>query len=133
VRKVFLNQKSLSKNNTTGALVLISSLSTHTDLQWEGAKRMSNGTKAGEALKFLHRAGVKKFDSVIDKDDVTDMIQLVIWDLIAAMEATQFATCSLCDAKEECAPCNYSHGKFPGLAMTLRKGIKKKSVKCWPT
>jgi hypothetical protein len=122
-KSILKAKKRMRKNNTTGALVLISSLSAYTDLQWGGAKRISNGTKAGEALKFLHRAGVKKFYSVIDKDDVTDMIQLVIWDVLAAMEATQFATCSGCDAKEKCAPCNYSHGKFPGLAMILRKGI----------
>jgi hypothetical protein len=129
-----LKAKKRMIKNTNTSLVLISSLSAHTDLQWGGAKQRSTGTKAGEALEFLHRAGVKKFDSVIDKDDVTDMIQLVVWDLIAAMEATQFATCSGCDKhKEECAACNYAMGKFPALAMDLRKGIKKKSIKCWPT
>jgi hypothetical protein len=128
-KSILKAKENMSKNHNT-TFVLISSISAHTDLQWGGAARNAKGKNATEALTFLHDAGVKKFDSVIDKGNISDMIQFVIWDLIAAMGATQFATCSGCNETTECHACNHQ-SKFPKLAMELRG--EQKNIKCWPT
>ena len=114
------------------SFVLMSSLNTHKSLQWSGAKRMAEKkSSAHEALSLLMNAGFYKLDSAIGTD-VKDLVFLAVWDLIIAMKADSFATCSDCSRFHFCTKCNYQ-GKFMRLAMSLRKSVGKESLSCWPT
>jgi hypothetical protein len=121
--------------NTNTSFVLMSSLNTRKDYMWLGAKRASeNGTSSpDDALTLLFDSGFLKLDNIIKEDSVRDPGLLAVWDLIIAMKAKQFATCTK-DCWKFCSKCNW-RGSFSEFALSLRKmeGKSKESMACWPS
>jgi hypothetical protein len=114
-------------------MVLMSSLNTRPSYMWGGAAEKAKNTSAQDALNFLiHDNGFTKLDTIIDEQDVKDPGMLAVWDLILAMKANEFATCTReCHNNLICSECNHL-GNFAKFAVDMRSQVKRKSASCWP-
>ncbi|GKY94835.1 hypothetical protein MPSEU_000448700 [Mayamaea pseudoterrestris] len=115
------------------SVILMSSLNTREEYSWDGARNMAKNTSASSALRSLLDAGFLKLDQVVDYDSLADSVMFPVYDLILAMKAREFVTCTKgCEDDSICAVCNW-RGQFAGLAVSLRQEVeKRKSVHCWP-
>lgn len=111
------------------SFVLMSSLNTQKDLQWEPLQSTIQNTAAPQALQLLLDSGFLKLDAMSQQTHNDELILLAVWDQILAVKATYFATCSGCQSI--CAQCNWQ-GSFARLALALRTRAKKESFECWP-
>ena len=114
--------------------ILMSSLNTNADYMWKGAKLMAENSTSDQALQRLLDHGFMKLDQVIDYPELQDPMMLAVYDLILAMKATKFVTCSKrCSDDSVCAACNW-RGQFAGLAVSMRRDVENKSsTECWPS
>ena len=112
--------------------VLLSSLNEYGHLQWSGTKRFTND-QSQKALTHLMNQGFKKTDTIWqDTKQITDVVLLAVWDLILAMQAENFATCSN-DCGGWCAACGH-RGNFAKAAIRSRLLAGQNGThKCWPT
>ena len=114
--------------------IIMSSLNTNADYMWKGAKLLAENSTSDQALRKLLDHGFLKLDQVVDYKKLKDPLVLAIYDLILALKAAKFVTCSKsCGDDSVCAACNWL-GQFGGLAMTMRSDMaNKSSTECWPS
>lgn len=121
-------------HNKEHPFILMSSLNTRSEYMWGGAKLLANETTSQVAVQRLLDSGFHKLDQVVSYDDLPDQVMLAVYDLILAMQADKFATCTQkCADNSVCSACNW-RGSFGALAVDMRSDIAhKSSVTCWPS
>lgn len=129
-QKILKIRDSASANHN---YILMSSLNTHSDFMWNGAKHWAQNTSSREALSVLTDHGLLKLDQFVDYSNVSDPGMLAVYDIILAIRANHFITCTKdCPEDSICAACNH-RGKFAAMAVSMRRDMaSKSSVKCWP-
>lgn len=130
-RVVSVRDALTTETETNISTILISSINQRKNLQWNRLSR-AEGIASTEALDFLEKEGLRKIDTYWQPSEVPDIAFLAIWDLILAMKAYSYATCSIkCKHKHACSGCNY-RGFFAETSLELRSGLRKQSHDCWP-
>jgi hypothetical protein len=133
-QKILLARDAIQmKHQQQHPFILMSSLNTQADYMWAGAKELAANTSSDLALQLLLNQGFMKLDQVVDYDNLSDPIMLAVYDLVLALHANNFATCSKdCSDHSICSKCNW-RGQFAGLAVAMRRDVANKtSISCWP-
>ena len=127
--------------NQDHPVLLMSSLDKDITKMWNGDIQLRKGGDPAEALDFLEKNGLVKFDNLLKESNVVvrDPGMYAIYDLVLAASSRSFATCArgpeCTDLQNSvCNRCNYI-GKFAQLAVDLRletPGLEESTHKCWP-
>ena len=130
-RAILKARDAMNKTSHAEDFILMSSLNMDSNLQWGGVQQMTKNSSSNSALSLLLDAGFHKLDTVVE--DVQDQVFLAVWDLILAVKAEAYATCSRCRSNF-CSKCNFN-GNFARLSLELRgnSNKSKRSHSCWPS
>ena len=134
-KEVIMNQ---SQQNQGLQFVLMSSLSSHSNLTWGTTNKHAHNTNAREALNWLIQENqFAKIDHMPWMQQLPDAVFYLVLDLILAERARVFATCNdKCKSHELCNPCSYL-GNFAKFALQHRKKHSRRrkdhaTFHCWP-